>query len=512
VNARRGVDVDSRLGATLGGKWLLERALGEGGMGAVYAARHVRNGKRAAIKVLHAPHARSDRTGALLGRFRREARIAALLERSGGVVEVFDDDVCDDGAPYIVMELLEGEDYDQLARTAGGTLPVADVVAMADAVLLVLSEAHRRGVVHRDLKPANVFRTREGRIKVLDFGIAALQPQADDVERPTPALTQPSTPMMGSIGFMPPEQARGEWESLDARSDLWALGATMFALLGGKTVHAATSARKELVRTMLEESAPLASVAPHAPEAVCRTVDRALAFAREKRWADATSMRASLLAECAAEIDPLAATQEARASAATLRQRDETAGGSAPAPAVDARSRARLVAALLVLAGSVAVVIVAVAVTGVGRRDVVQMPAPSQVASPGEPMPDVAPAVVVITARPVAPEIAAAAAAAASPAPAARDPDSGARRSARRRRPGGVRRGPCPTPRRRGGTCTRSERRLRAGDARAPPAAGVRHASPARRGADRRSGGLRRRRTPARRSPACRAARCSRRC
>jgi hypothetical protein len=297
---------DPRLGSLLGGRWRLQRLLGEGGMGVVYEARHERNGKRAAIKVLHAL---TDRDGVMFERFRREARIAALLEDSGGVVEVFDDDVADDGAPYIVMELLDGETFEQRAERAGGHLPLAEVVAMADAVLAVLAEAHERGVVHRDLKPANVFRTGDGRIKVLDFGIAGLRAQVEAGETKRP-LTQPSSPMMGSIGFMPPEQARGEWDSLDARSDLWALGATMFALLGGRTVHAATSVRKELVRTMLDEAAPLSSVAPHVPDAVAAVVDRALLYQRDRRWPDATTMR-SALADAAPAIDPLAATQEA---------------------------------------------------------------------------------------------------------------------------------------------------------------------------------------------------------
>ncbi|NUP12846.1 MAG: protein kinase [Polyangiaceae bacterium] len=282
---------EDRSGSLLGGKWRLLRKLGEGGMGAVYLARHERNGKRAAIKMLQGVSALDDEG---LARFHREGYIANLID-SPNVAQIYDDDFSSDGVPYLVMELLEGETVDDRAVRAGGRLPWEEVAEIADAVLGVLQAAHALGVVHRDLKPANLFLTSKGIVKVLDFGLASLRVMSADQKR----LTATGTPAMGTVGFMPPEQARGEWDLVDARSDLWAMGATMFSVLAGCDVHEGDNVYQLYTKAITEPARPLASVAPSVPAALAAIVDRALRFDRAERFASAEEMRAALRAAVA---------------------------------------------------------------------------------------------------------------------------------------------------------------------------------------------------------------------
>src|SRR5262249_12850382 len=148
-------------------KWRLDRLLGVGGMAAVYEATH-RNKKRVAVKLLHAEFSQN---ADLRTRFLREGYAANVIEHPGAV-SVLDDDVTDAGAAFLVMELLEGETLDQRWERMAGRLPAAEVFGFADQLLDVLAVAHTKGIVHRDIKPENLFVTREGTLKVLDFGIA----------------------------------------------------------------------------------------------------------------------------------------------------------------------------------------------------------------------------------------------------------------------------------------------------------------------------------------------------
>src|SRR5580700_1681417 len=159
----------SRVGATLCGKWTLERLLGEGGMASVYVARH-KIGRLDAIKILHPALAAAPQ---LRARFEQEARVVNRF-RHRGAVEVRDIDTTEDGAPFIVMELLEGETLSAIARRTG-PLEVPLVMQVADEVLDVLVAAHAEGITHRDIKPDNLLRLTDGRIKVLDFGIARVR-------------------------------------------------------------------------------------------------------------------------------------------------------------------------------------------------------------------------------------------------------------------------------------------------------------------------------------------------
>jgi serine/threonine-protein kinase len=274
-----------RVGSVLKDKWRLDALLGVGGTAAVYAASH-RNGKRAAIKILH--HELSSNAD-LVGRFLREGYVANKLEHPGAV-SVLDDDRTEDGAVFLVMELLDGYSLDYHTRPNAERLTVRQVVTIGDEVLDVLANAHSRGVVHRDIKPANLFLSSSGKVKVLDFGIARLREGNNDV-----SATQTGT-AIGTPAFMPPEQARGRWAQVDARTDLWAVGATLFALLTGQRPRRAETVNEELLLAMTAPVARIQSVAPDVAPAVAAVIDRALAFEMDARWPDARTMQVALRA------------------------------------------------------------------------------------------------------------------------------------------------------------------------------------------------------------------------
>jgi serine/threonine protein kinase len=271
-----------RLGTTLKGKYRLDRVLGIGGMAVVYAATH-RNGKEFALKMLHPEHSlNSD----VRNRFLREGYVANKVKHPGAVA-VLDDDLADDGAAFLVMELLEGESVETVCERQGGRLPLPTVIALGYQLLSVLAAAHANGIVHRDIKPANLFLTHEGQLKVLDFGIARLRDVA------TSHATQTGM-MMGTPAFMAPEQAMAKTAEIDGQTDLWSAGATLFALASGKLVHEADNAQQLLIIAATTPARSLATVMPEAPPQVVSVVDRALAFDKNKRWASALEMRDAL--------------------------------------------------------------------------------------------------------------------------------------------------------------------------------------------------------------------------
>ncbi len=281
----------ARVGTLLNGRWRLDKLVGVGGMAAVYAATH-RNSKRVAIKILHPEISADD--GAR-SRFVREGYAANQVGHRGAVM-ADDDGVTEDGTAFLVMELLEGETLDERSTRRGGKLEVREVLSLIDQALAALEAAHEKNIVHRDLKPENLFLTREGVVKVLDFGIARLQ----DHLGVSPSQTQG---VMGTPCFMAPEQARGRWEEVDARTDLWAIGATIFTLISGRFVHEAETANETLVAAVTERARSLATVAPQVHESVVRLVDRALSYERELRFSSASEFRVALAAADAALAD-----------------------------------------------------------------------------------------------------------------------------------------------------------------------------------------------------------------
>jgi serine/threonine protein kinase/predicted Zn-dependent protease len=280
----------ARLGTEIRGKYRIDAILGMGGMAVVYKATH-RNKAELAIKMLHPQlSARSS----VRARFLREA-YAANSVRHPGAVRVVDDDVTEDGAAFLVMELLDGLSVDHLLDRSGGVLPVQVTVAIALQLLDVLAAAHAAGIVHRDIKPANLFVTRDGSVKVLDFGIA----RALDDTTGAAQLTGAGVPI-GTPAFMAPEQALAQSSQIDAQTDVWAAGATLFAMLSGQPVHAGEVTAQVVVAAATTPARSLACVAPSAPVPIAEVVDRALAFDKAQRWADAGAMRDALVEACAA--------------------------------------------------------------------------------------------------------------------------------------------------------------------------------------------------------------------
>ncbi len=275
------VEARARIGIVLQDKWRLDALLGVGGMAAVYSATH-RNGKRVAVKMLHPEFSHHEQ---MRTRFLREGYAANTIHHEGAV-SVLDDDVAPDGSAFLVMELLEGETVEQRWERQNRKLMLDEVLAIGDQLLDVLAAAHTKNVVHRDVKPENLFITKAGVLKVLDFGIAKVFEQ----EKARPTSTQAGM-IMGTPAFMAPEQARGRWEQVDGRTDLWAVGATMFTLLSGRYVHEAPSSHEQLILNATASAPALASVVPKVPSEVAAIVDRALAFDRERRWPDARSMQ-----------------------------------------------------------------------------------------------------------------------------------------------------------------------------------------------------------------------------
>jgi serine/threonine-protein kinase len=271
-----------RVGRVLSGKYRLDAVLGVGGMATVYRGTH-RNGNRVAVKMLHPELSANDN---ICERFLREGYVANTVDHPGAV-RVLDDDRDVDGAAYLIMELLEGESVKSAWERAGGRLPLQHVLAIAHQLLDVLAAAHAKGIVHRDIKPDNLFLQVDGRLKVLDFGIARLRDGSG-------ASVTRTGGVLGTPGFMPREQVLGLVREIDGRTDLWSVGATIFTLLSGKLVHEGETPEQVIVHTATQPVQSLALAMPPAPAPLVSVVDRALAFDKNDRFPDARTMQAAL--------------------------------------------------------------------------------------------------------------------------------------------------------------------------------------------------------------------------
>ena len=274
-----------RLGTTIRDKYRLDRILGTGGMAVVYSATH-RNKKQFALKMLHRELSVHQ---TIRSRFLREG-YAANSFKHGGVVAVLDDDVAEDGSAFLVMELLEGDDLDHIARRHGYRLPAAAVLAVGFQLLDVLAAAHDKGIVHRDIKPANLFLVEEGTVKVLDFGIARVRDALATGSKATASGT-----LLGTPGFMAPEQALGNMDAIDGQTDVWAAGATLFALLTGQAAHAGTTTPELMVAGATQSARRLLEVGPELHPRLASLIDRALAFDKSMRWPSAAAMRDAIV-------------------------------------------------------------------------------------------------------------------------------------------------------------------------------------------------------------------------
>jgi hypothetical protein len=371
----------SRVGMLVDGRWRVDTLLAIGGSSAIYTATH-RNGMRVAMKVL-------DRdlrdNGTAVAHFVREG-LAVNGIGHPGVVPVLDEGRTPDGSPFLLMPLLEGETAQQrLARHPGG-LPPREALGIVEAVLDVLAAAHDAGVVHRDLKPDNIFLERAGAVRVLDFGIARMSRAQDSLE-----LTMAGT-VVGTAGFLPPEQARGRVNDVGPRSDLFAVGATLLTLLTGRVLHEAPHLLESIVRAQSERVPPARQLLPGVSRAVAQVLDGALAFEPASRWTDARAMG------CAVRValDELRSSEGAGSCAGVAVESLPAAGSPSDAPVAigpalapaDEAPRTRVWA--VVVAVAAAAVLAAVAVRGTHKASarspiVLASPPPAVVAAPPPP-------------------------------------------------------------------------------------------------------------------------------
>lgn len=263
-------------GDVVAGRFVVERLLGEGGMGVVVAARRLALDDRVALKLLRTETAGDPEA---VARFVREGRSSARI-RSEHVARVLEVGEAEGGAPYLVMELLEGEDLGSLVDRAG-PLPIEFAAELVLQACSAIAEAHALGIVHRDVKPSNLFLTRrqDGSplVKVLDFGIS----KSLEFDRPDFGMTQTQA-VMGSPQYMAPEQMRSSRRA-DHRADIWSLGAVLYELLAGRPPYDAATIAELFAMILRDPVPPLTSLRADVPAALQSLVEACLSKAPEDR-------------------------------------------------------------------------------------------------------------------------------------------------------------------------------------------------------------------------------------
>ncbi len=359
----------SLIGTLLGGRYQIQRLIGEGGMGRVYEARHVEIDKRVAVKVLHPVYTHMPE---VVSRFRREARAASKIGHPA-IVDITDSGTTPHGSVYFVMEFLEGIDLaDLLAQQ--GRLHVDRAVNIAGQVCRALAAAHDAGIVHRDLKPENIFLiTRDGNpdfVKIVDFGIAQT---AEFEEARSGRLTRPGM-AMGTPEYMAPEQAAGK--NADARADIYALGAILYEMIGGKPPHQGDNIMEVLSRKATERPTPLSESRPEVLPELEAIVQKTLEHDPAERPQTMAQLE-YLLNRCmrgrGSAVASLLGLPDAMGGGASAGSAPIAAEPSAPL----ALSPSRLWMASLVGAASLVIVVTAIVVA----RDRAQRPVAA--ASPG---------------------------------------------------------------------------------------------------------------------------------
>jgi serine/threonine protein kinase len=273
-------DIDTLVGTIIGGKYRVDGLLGRGGMGAVFAATNTVIGKRVALKFLYREAARDLDS---VARFQREAEAASAVE-SAHIVQIFDSGQTDDELPFLVMELLKGEDL-RARLQREGRLPLPEVMHIAGQVAKALRGAHEAGIVHRDLKPDNIFLCERDDdpmfVKIVDFGISKVSRR----EAKADTLTHQGV-VLGTAFYMSPEQAQA-LRDIDGRTDLFSLGAIIYEALAGRPPHTGTAYEAVLINICTNDAPDIRELAPDVPEPIAKLLGRCLARDRAQRFQSA---------------------------------------------------------------------------------------------------------------------------------------------------------------------------------------------------------------------------------
>ncbi len=398
----------SLVGTTLEGRYEIVRLIGEGGMGVVYEARHTLIGRRLAVKVIH-PEMAGDPD--VVQRFHNEARIAAEIGHEN-IIDVTDMGLLPSGAPFIVMEYLDGESLAQRVL-GGGPLPVKEAAEIAICVLDALAVVHEAGVVHRDLKPDNVFlAVRVGAggreksvVKLLDFGISKLRPRAAGQVR----LTRTGS-VMGTPVYMSPEQAAGR-KDLDHRTDIYAVGAILYEVLTGRLPFPGETYNEVLAAVLTAELKPPRDLRPDLPPKLDAAICRALARDPNRRFPSALDMLKALKPFAPASVvSGMSRSRSGRSATQTAIGTPEAQPVAAGRPRLGRRDR-------LVIAVAAAVALLLVGAAAV-LTAVLGETTPSDAAAPSRAVPAIAAAPAVAAVPTPAPR---------SPLPAPRSPPAAPR-------------------------------------------------------------------------------------
>ncbi|HWA78289.1 MAG TPA: serine/threonine-protein kinase [Polyangiaceae bacterium] len=360
------------VGRVIAGKYRVDRLLGRGGMGSVFQATNLSIGKRIALKFLNRDAARDpDATE----RFQREALAASVVE-SSHIVQIFDSGTSEDGLPFLVMELLSGEDL-RARLSREGRLPVEAAAAVAVQLLRALVRAHAAGIVHRDLKPDNVFLCERDDgslyVKIVDFGVSKLARSAK-----LDTLTGRGT-VLGTAFYMSPEQAQA-FSDVDGRTDLFSVGAILYECLAARPPHVAPTYEAVLIAICTKQAEDIRNFAPDVPRSLADVIHRALATDRSQRYASAQAMLDALSAALPSAMLP---RTDSSAHGFGASSQDAVSGelstfsSTSRAPSVQRTHRARtaVTAGIFVLAGF------AVAAWWAGSQR--NVPAPVSVSSSG---------------------------------------------------------------------------------------------------------------------------------
>ena len=320
-------------------KYDVVRVIGRGGMGTVYEAMNTAIGKRVAMKFIDGDAVQNS---AAVARFQREAQAASAVE-SAHIVDIFDAGISEDGQPYIVMELLRGEDLGHRIKRCG-RLELPEALHLTAQILRGLHRAHNAGIVHRDLKPDNIFLVDRDDdpdfAKILDFGISKVRRQG---ETPVNTLTRQGT-VLGTPFYMSPEQAQAQ-PDVDARSDLWSVGAILYECLTGRPPYTGATYEQVIVNICMNDADDVRVFNPAVPEPVASVIARALARDRDQRFHDARELLEALRAASGVSLRggsgasedsfPGVTSSDPGSTPVTTRRTPSTPDGRARSPAAD---------------------------------------------------------------------------------------------------------------------------------------------------------------------------------